>query len=302
MQRLIHPKTRLSILAFLAVSSSLILVLHQSTASAVQNPQSGSFGIEGTITSSPPSTPPTISIPTNGQSFRSEPVTISGLCSSDLLVRLFSNNVFIGAAQCTDDSYTITAGLFDGQNQLTAIEYDALNQNSPTSAVTAVAFNSGATTNTPQLLLTSAYAERGATPGSILSWPISVSGGVPPYAISIDWGDASSADLISQALAGTFTGQHTYNQAGVYNILIKATDQNGSVAYLQLVGIGNGTVAAGSLSGTSNTSTLVRAKAAWWPTAVAVPFIIVSFWLGGRQQLVALRQKMEHSSEEAQNE
>jgi hypothetical protein len=218
-------------------------------------------------------------------------------------VRLFSNGVFIGAAQCNNNSYSITASLFDGQNQLVAQDYDALGQSSPASNQVTVTFTSSLAAGAPQLLLTSAYAERGANPGSTLTWPISVTSGTAPYAIDIDWGDASADSLISQTLPGVFTAQHIYNQAGVYNVLVKATDQNGTVAYLQLVAIGNGTIAPtnSTITGSSTAATL-PAKLIWWPLLITVPLILAAFWLGGRNQLIALRRKMEHSSEEVQKE
>ncbi|HUC87941.1 MAG TPA: hypothetical protein VMR95_02235 [Candidatus Binatia bacterium] len=263
---------------------------------ASPNPQSGAVGLEGTITTPPPSTPPTISLPTNGQSFSSQPVTISGICVGGLLIRVFSNGVFIGAAQCSSGSYSISVSLFDGQNQLTSVAYDALGQSSPVSSEITVSFNPPATTTTPQLLLTSAYAERGASPGTTLSWPIDLSGGTPPYAISIDWGDTSTPDLISQAADGTFTAEHSYNKAGVYNVLIKVTDQTGAIAYLQLVGVGNGKILAANSATTPTTSTN-HTEILWWPAALAIPLIILAFWLGGRHKLMVLRRKMEKSSE-----
>jgi hypothetical protein len=306
MQKLTRFIDKHSIIAVLSFSFGLILWFSP-PAGALQvppnptNPQSGSVGLEGTINASPPSTAPTISVPTNGQSFSSEPITVNGLCISNLLVRLFSNGVFIGSALCINNSFSITASLFDGQNQLTAQQYDALNQSSPVSNQITVMFNSGATTAAPQLILTSVYAERGANPGSVLSWPISITGGTPPFAISIDWGDASSADLISQPLAGTFNAQHTYGKAGVYKVLVKATDQAGATAYLQLVGIGNGTITSGSTSNGTGTTT-TKTKVIWWPAAVIVPFIIIAFWLGNRHQLITLRRKMEQSNEQVRNE
>jgi hypothetical protein len=268
---------------------------------ASPNPQSGVVGLEGTITSPPPSTPPTISLPTNGQSFTSQPVTISGICTNGLLIRVFSNGVFIGAAECTNNSYSISVSLFDGQNQLTTIAYDALGQSSPVSGGITVNFNPPATITTPQLLLTSAYAERGASPGTTISWPIELSGGTAPYAISIDWGDTSTTDLISQAGAGTFTAQHSYSKAGVYNVLIKVTDQTGAVAYLQLVGVGNGKIVIANSNGSTATTTK-PSTVLWWPVAVVIPFLIFAFWLGGRHKLIILRRKMEQSSERMRSE
>jgi len=45
--------------------------------------------------------------------------------------------------------------------------------------------------------LSSVYAEKGAPPGQELDWPVVLSGGTGPYAVSVDWGDGSPTDLIS---------------------------------------------------------------------------------------------------------
>jgi hypothetical protein len=255
-------------------------------AATVQNPQTGPIGIEGTISSAPPTTTPTISIPTNGQSFTTEPVTVSGLCQSGLLVRVFSNGVFIGSAQCANGSFSVSVTLFDSQNQLSVVMYDALDQASPTSNQVSVTFENSA----------EVYAERGANPGTAISWPISVSGGNAPYAISIDWGDSSTPDLISQKENGTFNAQHTYKNAGVYVVLVKVTDQNGNVAFLQLVGIANGAVTSGT-SNNGSGSTTVKTTIIWWPSLLSLPFIVISFWLGRRYELATLRKHLSASGE-----
>src|SRR5947208_1368384 len=96
-----------------------------------QNPQSGSVGLQGQISAPPPSVGATISIPRDGQSFTTLPVTVSGICPKDLLVKLFKNNVFGGSVQCKNGSYSLLIDLFSGQNELVARVYDSLDQAGP---------------------------------------------------------------------------------------------------------------------------------------------------------------------------
>ncbi len=97
------------------------------------NPQSGAVGVQGQIGGAPPSQAPTISVPTNGQRFSNTPITVSGICTKGLLVEIFNNGVFAGSVFCNNGSFSLQIDLFDGQNDLIARVYDALNQASPDS-------------------------------------------------------------------------------------------------------------------------------------------------------------------------
>lgn len=261
---------------------------------AVTNPQSGSIGLEGTISSPPPKTGATISSPSGGAVFGTVPITVSGLCPKGLLVKLFSNNVFVGSVDCANGSYSIPVDLFSGQNELVARVYDALDQAGPDSNTVTVTFND------PQFVLygshvalSSIYARRGANPGEELTWPIILSGGVGPYAISIDWGDGSPVTLISQANAGNIDIKHTYKSAGVYKIIVKATDKNGTSAYLQLVGVANGKVGQSSTGSSKSGDNVIEKEVIWWPALVMLPLIILAYWLGRRSELYSLRKALD---------
>jgi hypothetical protein len=223
------------------------------------------------------------------------PITISGICPKDLLVKIFKNNVFAGSAQCTNGSYSLQIDLFDGRNELVARVYDALDQAGPDSNLVGVTFTQDVPGQVSRVALTSNYAKRGANPGAVLTWPIIMSGGTGPYAISIDWGDGKAADLKSQSFPGTFDVQHVYENPGVYNIIVKATDKNGGVAYLQLVGVANGAIqdndTTASTSGGGTTT--VKTRILWQPAALIIPFLLSTFWLGKKYELHVLRKKIE---------
>jgi len=285
--------------SFVASVVAFVLLVGVGTVSALgssQNPQSGSTGVQGEINSPPPSTAPSIGIPSNGQVFTSIPITVSGLCSGSLLVKVFANGVFVGATVCKNGSYSIKVDLFSGRNDLVVRQYDALDQSSPASSTTTVTFNDTSfTTFGTHVALASDYARRGANPGQTLTWPITISGGNGPYAISVDWGDGKPADLISQPFPGTVNLKHVYDGAGTYNIIIKATDKNGVSAYLQLVGVANGAVSSQSSGSNSKNggSTKTITKVLWWPSAISLILIILGFWLGRRYELAAIRKKIE---------
>ena len=276
------------------------------TASAVtqpKNPQNGSIGIEGTIPTAAPKQAPTIAVPGNGQRFTSTPITVSGLCPKGLLIKVFSNNVFVGAVECTNGSYTLKVDIFSGRNDLVARAYDSLDQASPDSNVVTITFEDQQFANFgSHMFLTSAYAKQGSNPGETLSWPIVVGAGAPPYAISVNWGDNKQEDLISVPNDGTFTVKHVYDSAGVFNLTVKGADKNGTSAFLQLIGVANGAIQSSTKPKVDNTAANENAKntifkAVAISMGIALPLILVSFFLGRKHQLLSLRRHLERSAE-----
>lgn len=275
----------------------LALVGINSVSAQSPNPQDGAIGVQGTLSSPPPTQGATISVPTNGQGFTILPVSVSGLCPNDLLVKVFKNNVFAGSVMCNNGSYSLVIDLFNGQNELVARVFDSLDQPGPDSNIVNVIFTDTRKGTTSRVLLTSNFAKRGANPGQTLTWPIIISGGEGPYAVSVDWGDGKTPDLISQPFPGTFNIEHVYDSPGVYNIIVKATDKNGGVAFLQLVGVANGALSqdnggdGGDGGGSGSTTPQVRIL--WQPAAFLIPMIVSTFWLGKKYELKMLRKRIE---------
>lgn len=274
----------------------LMHVAHAPTARAVTNPQAGSIGIEGTIGSPPPTQAATIVSPAPGAVFSTTPITVTGFCPNKLLVKIFSNNIFVGSVVCTNNSYSISVDLFSGQNDLIARVFDALDQQGPDSNKVTVTFNDAQfLIFGSHVTLTSQYALKGVTPGQTLTWPVILSGGTGPYALSTDWGDGKPQDLASVSFPGVINLAHVYTDSGTYNIVVKASDKNGTTAYLQLVGVASGaTISNNSTSNSNNNggSTTIT-KIAWLPTIVGLPLALITFWLGRRFELAALRKRIE---------
>lgn len=280
-----------------ALCSLTITLSFASVVIAVQNPQNGSIGLEGTVSGPPPSQGATITTPTNGQAFTTQPITVAGICPTGLLIKVFSNNSFVGSTMCTKGSFSLQISLFYNQNVLKAVDYDNLGQAGPDSNIVTVTYTN------PQLAalgtglsITSIYAKQGANPGQQFTWPIIINGGTPPYALSIDWGDGGLRQLLSESNQGNVTLSHTYQTAGTYTITIQATDSNGETAFLQVVGLANGTATQSSASSSVQTIT----KIIWWPAVVMIPFLLISFWLGQRHELFSLRRRIERSNERLQ--
>lgn len=276
------------------------------TAQSANQTQSGTAGIQGTIPSPPPKTAATIASPSSGRTFQTTPIDVTGLCTTGLLVKMFSNNIFVGSVMCDKGSYSIKIDLFGGENTLIARVYDALDQAGPDSNSVTVTFQDATFAAFAQRVsLTSNYAKKGADVGTQLTWPIIISGGTAPYALSVDWGDGSATDLRSVSFAGTYDITHTYKTAGIYRVIVKATDKIGSTAFLQLVGVGNGAASqSGSSSSTSSGGSNSDTKYIyiWWPVMLLIPFAIVAFWVGRRFEVVAIHRRIEKQAAMYQNE
>jgi len=291
-QRGIKQRLALFILGILLLSMPSVVL-----AASPQNPQSNSLGFEGTVAGAPPTTGATITTPTNGQTFTTGPVTVAGLCPSGLLVKIFSNNVFMGSVPCTNGSFSIKVDLFNGRNDIVARVYDALDQAGPDSNTITVQFSSAQFAQFgTQLTITSNYAKRGVSPGQQLTWPIVINGGTATYALSVDWGDASDPTLLSEPTAGSVTLDHTYKAAGTYAVIIKGADKNGETAFLQVVAVANGAITASSSNGSSTTGKATGVI--WWPAAILLPLLFVTFWLGDRYELFTLRKQLEHTDDQ----
>ena len=120
--------------------------------------------------------------------------------------------------------------------------------------------------------------------------------------MSVDWGDGTKPELISDPFSGNKDITHIYQNAGTYKVTIEATDKNNESAFLQLVGVADGP-ASQSLVNTKNTASQTKNTSTtssllvWWPTAVSIPLIISAFWLGRKHELFVLRKRIEESNQ-----
>ncbi len=255
--------------------------------------ESGSVGLEGKVSAPPPSQAATITFPRDGQTITELPVEVTGLCPDDVTVRIYKNNVFSGAAQCENGSYSVRIDLFAGRNELVARVYDDLNQRGPDSNRVVITFPVESSSAGDRVSLTSPFARRGTNPGEDLTWPLTLSGGDGPYAVTADWGDGGEADVLSQQTAGNFSVAHVYDTPGIYTVVIKAIDANDEVAFLQVVGVSNGDVGQGGQAADDSGLAQTFTKILWQPALVAIPLLITSFWLGRKHELHVLRKRLE---------
>lgn len=285
---------RLALAVLLLSAFGFQLSTFESAKAQVTNPQTGSVGLQGTIPTDPPTVGATISFPTNGQTFTQIPITVQGICPSDLLVKIFKNEVFTGSVACASNgTFSIEIDLFSGANDLVARVYDSLDQPGPDSNVVRVTYNDNAQGDPiPQLIITSNFALRGANAGSTLVWPLAIAGGVAPYAVAIDWGDGESGQLPLN-LAGNFEIDHIYFEPGVYRLIVRVTDSRDKSAFIQLVAVANGESgqdADGTGGNPSLASTVGSSfKVPPLPIYIMFFFTISTFWIGRRYEVKRIK-------------
>ncbi len=291
------------LVASLAVCLCLVLLAPLRVSAAINplpipQPGSGSYGLEATKKQPPPTQGATITVPGNGASYSTSPITVSGLCLTGLLVQVYDNGVLAGSIDCKDGSFSIQISLFVGQNDITASVFDDLDQPGPASNTATVTYsNANFSAFGTLITLTSNYGRRAANPGTELTWPLLLSGGSGPYAFSIDWGDGTPSQLKSQSSAGEVDLAHTYKQSGLYHVVVKVTDVNGVTAFLQVTAIANGKVnAADAVAATTKTVTIT--KIVWIPVAIAFAMLFPTYWFGRKSQLVSLHKKLQKRTED----
>jgi hypothetical protein len=195
--------------------------------------------------------------------------------------------------------------LFPGQNDLVAHVFNLTDDEGPVSSTVTVYYdvpqtpvNHGQQTAATPLTLKTSFLYKGYYVGQEVKWPIEITGGSGPYAVNVDWGDGSN-DVISRSSAGQFDINHQYstagNKQGTFTIKIKASDPAGNTAYIQffvIVNVRDATSAAGNIFGKSPPS-LGGKSWLWlaWPAYAIVLMLVVSYWLGEREELIILRKR-----------
>ena len=261
--------------------------------------------------------PATITSPTDGAHFTSIPIDVTGNCPPNAgYVEIFDNGVMAGSAICDgSNNFDLSINLAPGSNALVAHVFNTTDDEGPVSAAVTVVYdapqpppatNPGSqgnpsTPSTPSsakpFLLTTAFVYKGFHVGDQVEWPISLSGGTAPYAVSIDWGDGTS-DLLSRSQDGNFDINHTYSQSGGYKnsyvIKVKATDESGQGAFIQFFVIvtpdsikQGGSIFSKPTPRLGGLNWLIVA----WPLYTIIVLMAVSYRLGEREELLTLRKK-----------
>jgi hypothetical protein len=243
-----------------------------------------------------PNKPAIITSPSTGQTFSTNPVTVTGTCQDGMLVKIFSNGILVGSVICSSTGhFSVPVDLVIGRNDLTAFNYNSLDQQGPAGNTVTVTLNQppGGPGFSTELILQSVNYYRGIPTGAQVTWPITIVGGQAPYAVSIDWGDGTT-EVITRLEPGPFTVQHVYKQPGsgylsTYPLIIRASDAAGHTAYLQLTTLVNTQDSSAGAKQKAQTNTLLII----WPLWIVLVLMVTSFWLGERRMKHIMEKRLE---------
>lgn len=124
--------------------------------------------------------------------------------------------------------------------------------------------------------------KRSVFTGDTVTVPIRVTGGAPPYALSINWGDGIT-ELETVLDTNYHNYQHTYKTAGIIGVSLKTTDAKGITSFLQTVVQVNGQATPGTT--TSTFTNITAGLGSVWteapvPLYVAAVTLVLGFWVG----------------------
>jgi hypothetical protein len=252
-------------------------------------------------------------------------------------VTLNDNNLFSGSAVCVNGSFQIQTSLYLGSNTLAAQDYNEDSVAGPSTSPISVTYtvppspspsnntNNGGSSSSGSssakqstaaaaaaspLLLTTPVQYNTFTTQTVASWQIDLQGGVPPYVVTVSWGDGTSTTYTFNT-DPIFTISHTYANSGYYPIEISTKDALGTKRIMQLAtivkkpgqtaaqviaGLGNGSSTptiqnkpSAKPTVENNITSFMQASKDWlfliWPSLIVVILMIASFWLGERQEL-----------------
>jgi hypothetical protein len=255
--------------------------------------------------------PAVITSPTDGTHFTSIPISVSGTCPTNAAyVEIFRNNLMSGTALCDINSnFQLSISLFPGRNDLAAHVFNLTDDEGPVSATVTVFYDvpnppssattpagsSGKPSASNPFTLQTAFVYKGYLVGQEVDWPLQISGGTAPYAVSVDWGDGTN-DVISRGAAGSFDIKHTYSESGgykgSYTIKVKASDGTGNSAFIQFFVIVKNHAGIGTAF-TKSPPSLNNRNWLWavWIGYLLVLLLAISYWLGEREELITLRRR-----------
>ncbi len=297
------------ILFFILALTGLVILFASIQVHADQQ-ASGSIQLSGTVPGPPPTQAAVITSPVNGQHFTNSLITVSGTCAADLFIDVYRFGIQAGSTLCNENgTFSLTITLVPGNNDLMARSSDSFGRYAPDSNVVNVVYDAPAVPVIPgsrstgrPFLLYLAPLQRGVSANVVLKISYDISGGNPPYAAAIAWGDNTPPEVVSLDKEGNYQASHTYKSTGTHIVSITATDLVHRQAYIESTVIVNGTVPASTITrgceqASTNTSCLLPSSLTnfiqkIWPAFIITCLMTLSFWFGER--IVFWRYKHNH--------
>lgn len=260
-------------LLLLLILVGIILFLSLASLEAAGITRSGQVTVTLTVPGTPPTTGAVINTPAKKSKMKQSIAQVSGTCPSGNVAAVYNNGTFASSTVCTtQNSFQTNVQLKKGVNTLQAQNYDGLNQPGPATEQIEIAFEPDvdsppAAINTdaditldpsiPDILapqpsenpcynqvdpeattelgLIVSCVTRNIFIGEKIELPVTILGGIGPYALLIDWGDDQLSQLYSFPTAGRQSLSHTYLVPRVKNIFLHVADASGQTYQMQSV-------------------------------------------------------------------
>ncbi|MFI5271315.1 MAG: hypothetical protein ACHQT9_04720 [Candidatus Saccharimonadales bacterium] len=245
------------------------------------------------------------------------------LCRVDNTFHI-TTSLFLGSNSLKAQDYNITdapgpstTGITVTYNQPIPPSPSPANPSTPAAPIISSSTEKVTDSQSNPLILQTDFQYNTSTTGTQFVWQLDVGGGTAPYIVTVDWGDGSSSTY-TFTTDPIFTIAHTYTKIGYYPIKVASVDAAGQKRVLQLAtvvrkpgspvivppaattqtpkpGIGH-TSDLSLLNGVVNKFELTSKSWLWvaWPSLIIVSLMVVSFWLGERQEKKLLFRKVSH--------
>lgn len=279
--------TSYAALFFIIAIATLAILFAGHAVNAYDQIKNGSISLSGFSKGPPPKYAAVITYPLVENVFDVNHTIVEGTCEAGKFLELYRSSVLAGGAICSDKgTFRFNLTLVPGKNVLLVRIHDALWQYGPDSKPVVVWYNVPVLP-TPVLLVYTKPIQNGILLGNELLLDYTVSGGKPPYAVSINWGDNSAADVHVHKQSGTLRVKHKYEQHGQYVIIISAVDETGKTALIQSVVVVHSTNE--DIPGTAYTCDGPTCKPPGgvlqvidyiWPAIIIAALMTLSFWYG----------------------
>lgn len=327
-RRLSHKHTSHGVLLILLIVAGIILFFSLATLDAAGITRNGQLTVNAVVPGLPPSSGAVITTPQAKSKVKNSLLQIAGTCPSGNITAIYNNGTFTGSTICTDQSlFQTTIQVTKGINTIQAQNYDNLNQAGPATDQIEISYepevvDQPATLNTtaditidlsipdspaPQPTAQPCYEDphgwstpsglgmlipcitRNVFVGEKLELPVNIAGGVGPYALSVDWGDADQPQLYSLQTSGWHTVSHVYKVPQIKGISLRLADSKGLSYQMESVVEVNGSVTTPSLTEESHSSQPIEVikdvlTSTWFEATVPIYWAAVTlfagFWVG----------------------
>jgi hypothetical protein len=255
-----------------------------------------SYEVSARVPAEPLTSPALITSPVDGQRFTTNTITVSGTCPDNSYVKVLRGTEVAGIAVCNANTFIMQISIAPGANMLTAKVFNITDDEGPASPPITVYYDVPVqpqnptqpttpirppqpTTPVPSgnggLAIDVPYKYTIRKPNETWQWQLNVSGGTPPYTITVQWGDGTSGTYTRDA-AGTFTITHAYGKADVYRVLIKAQDATGAMTLLEI-----SAPVKDPLQANIGLLSLLQTLNPWiiWPLYAVLLLCVLLFWL-----------------------